>query len=157
MRGCGEARESGQMTVELAAMLPVIIVVALIVYNLAKYAEVCSTFDRVSLAAAVSHGVSPSGSQSRGAAVSEIEGVIRKALNSRACDVTVSASDAASAVEKDGLTFPLTPLLTTYRCTLTFHPWPTTVSVAGVGYSAPLSLRHERTITVDRFRPGVVI
>ena len=70
MRGCGETRESGQMTVELAAMLPVIIVVALIVYNLAKYAEVCSTFDRVSLDAAVSHGVSPSGSQSRGAAVS---------------------------------------------------------------------------------------
>lgn len=157
MRRCGEVHDSGQMTVELAAMLPVIIVVALIVYNLAKYAEVCSTFDRISLDAAVSHGASPSGTQSRGAAVSEIEGVIRKALNSSTCDVTVSASDAASAVERDGLSFPLSPLLTTYRCTLTFHPWPTTISVAGVGYAAPISLRHERTITVDRFRPGVVI
>lgn len=151
-------REEGQMTVELAVMLPAMVAIGLIVFNIVKYAEVCAAFDRVALDAAVTHGVSPAGEQSGSNAVKEVEGTIRSAIGSSQCEVEVSASGAsAPRGRKEGLAFPMSPLLTTYTCRLRFHPWPRRVSIAGVGFSVPLSLTHERSITVDRFRPGVVI
>lgn len=150
--------EEGQMTVELAVMLPVMVAIGLLVFNVVKYAEACAAFDRVALDAAVTHGVSPAGEQSGTNAVEEVESTIRSALDSKQCEVEVSASGASrSKGRRGGLAFPISPLLTTYTCRLRFRPWPCQVSVAGVGFSVPVSLTHERSITVDRFRPGVVI
>ena len=53
--------ERGQMCVEMAVLLPVTLVIALAVLNLARYAELCARFDRVALDAVVACGASPSG------------------------------------------------------------------------------------------------
>lgn len=149
--------EEGQMTVELAAMLPVTIVVALLIVNLAKFASACATFDRVALDAVISQGVSPAGEQNVATATGEVEGAIEGALNSAHCEVEVSASSAGGGASGGGIGFPISPLLTTYHCTLRFTPWPNAVSIAGVSFSLPIALTHEREMTVDRFRPGVVV
>ena len=39
--------QSGQMTVELATLIPVIVVVALIGYNVVRFAQACGLFDLV--------------------------------------------------------------------------------------------------------------
>lgn len=145
------------MTVELAAMLPVMVVVALLVANIARFASACATFDRVALDAIVSHGVSPSGEQSVASATGEVRSTIEAALDSANCEVGVAAEGASGSIASSGLSFPVSPLLTTYRCTLRLRPWPGTVSVAGVSYRLPVALVHERSFTVDRFRPGVVV
>ena len=44
-----EGMQSGQMTVELAVLVPVVIVVALIVANLMEFVDACAAFDRLSL------------------------------------------------------------------------------------------------------------
>ena len=35
--------------------------------------------------------------------------------------------------------------------------WVMSLRLPGITYEAPLSLRHERTLVVDRYRPGVVL
>ena len=57
------------MTVELAVVVPVTIVVALIVLNLMWFVDACAAFDQAALDAVVAHGVSPAGEQTQSAAV----------------------------------------------------------------------------------------
>lgn len=146
----------GQATVELAALMPVVIVVALTTYNLARYVALCATFDRVSYDAVIAQGVAPSGTQTSIVAAGEVGRCIESALDTpTTCSVEVSAERVGMSGETRGLF--LSPLLTRFRCTLVFRPWPSTFTIAGVAYDTPLALRHERALVVDRYRPGVVI
>ena len=91
-----ERTQRGQMAVEMAVLVPVAIVVALVIYNLCLYVEACATFDRVALDAVVSQGVSPPGEQSTISAASAVESCIRAALSMRTCEVSVRASGAGA-------------------------------------------------------------
>lgn len=145
--------ESGQMTVELAVTIPVVIVVALTIYNLGRFIQLCAAFDEVSLDAIVTQGVSPPGEQTVLSATGAIREQVTSALPGDDFEVTVSASAPA---EGGGATFSLAPLLTRYTCTLEYRPWPRSLAIAGTRLEAPLKLRHERTLVVDRFKSGVV-
>ncbi len=149
--------ERGQMAVEVAVLIPVAIVVALIVFNLCRFIEACATFDRVALDAVIAQGVAPAGEQSALASAGEVRSCITEALAMRSCEVTVEVSGPEPVARGGGLSFPISPLLTTYTCTLRYHPWPGSFVMAGVVFSPPLALTHERRMVVDRFRPGVVV
>lgn len=149
--------QRGQMAVELAVLVPVIVVTALIVLNLCRFVEVCAAFDRIAPDAVISHGVSPAGEQSALSSAGSVKACIEKALASSRCEVSVSVSGAEPVAVGRGLTFPVSPLLTTYTCTLSYHPWPGSFVIAGVSFSPPVTLRHVRTLVVDRYRPGVVV
>lgn len=150
------AGEGGQMTVELAVMVPVTIVVALIVLNLMWFVEACAAFDQAALDAVVAHGVFPAGEQTQAAAVAQVESALEQALGREGtCEVEVSAQAVSGGSETTSLV--ISPLLTRYTCTLTYHPWPRLLRMPGVTYEAPLALRHERELVVDRYRPGVVV
>ena len=148
--------QSGQMTVELAVLVPVVIVVALVVVNLMEFVDACAAFDRLSLDEVIAEGVSPAGEQSIPASVAAVEDALRAALGRETrCDVEVRA-ERVSAGEGESL-LSVAPLLTRYTCTLVFRPWPRELRLPGISYSAPLELRHERTLVIDRYRPGVVV
>ncbi len=152
-RGLGRR---GQMTVELAVVVPVVIVVALIVLNLMWFVDACAAFDQAALDAVVAHGVSPAGEQTGSAAVAQVKAALEQAMGREGtCEVEVSAQ----AVSGGGEAAPLvvSPLLTRYTCTLVYRPWPRLLRMPGVTYEAPLALRHERELVVDRYRPGVVV
>lgn len=145
----------GQMTVELAVLTPVVIVVGLVVLNLMWFVDACAAFDQAALDAVVAHGVAPAGEQSQRGAVEEVRTALSEALEREGCEVEVRAEpvgeDAGEAA------FVISPLLTRYVCTLTYRPWPRLFRMPGVTYEAPLALRHERALVVDRYRPGVVV
>ncbi|MDO4428650.1 MAG: hypothetical protein Q4B91_03980 [Atopobiaceae bacterium] len=144
------------MTVELAVITPVVIVVALVVLNLMGFVEACAAFDQVALDAVVAHGVAPSGEQSEGRAASEVRSAIEELLGREGrCEVEVRAEAVGMGATSSGLV--MSPLLTRYVCTLTYRPWPRLLRMPGVTYEAPLALRHECELVVDRFRPGVVM
>ncbi len=146
------------MSVELAVMVPVVIVVGLTVYNLMRFVEVCAVFDHVALDAVVSQGVAPEGEQDQINAVDSVRSCIEDALDSNRCSVEVEAQQLSPSVtDAQGLTFPVSPLLTKFECTLSWHPWPGSFVIAGVVYDSPIALTHSRSIVVDRFRPGVVV
>lgn len=142
MRG----RASGQMVVELAVLLPVVIVVALISYNVLRFSAACARFDRVALDCVVSQGVSAPGAQASYAAAPLVEAAIREAMGGDD-DLVVAVSEQAGNL----------PHLTRFTCELSMRPWPSRLTVAGVRLGAPHLLRHERSLTVDRYRPGVVL
>ena len=45
----------------------------------------------------------------------------------------------------------------TYTCTMHYEPWPSSLSIAGISLGAPAQLSHERAVTIDPWRPGVVM
>lgn len=148
------SNESGQMAVELAVLVPVVLVVALVILNLMRFVGACAVFDRVSLDAVVSHGVAPAGEQTNLVAVDEVGSCVKDALDDESYEVEVRAESLSG----DGTgVFSLASHLTRYTCTLVYRPWPTSLRLPGITYQAPLSLRHERTLVVDRYRPGVVL
>lgn len=154
----GRLGDQGQMTVEMAVLVPVCIVVALVVLNLCRFVEACATFDRVALDAVISQGVSPPGEQSASSAASAVKACIEEALAMRDCEVVVTASGPGEASgPARGLGFAVSPLLTTYTCTLRYRPWPSSFVLAGIAFSPPVALTHTRTLVVDRFRPRVVV
>lgn len=154
-------REGGQMTVELAVVLPVTIAVVLVAANLLRFSAACASFDRVALDAVVSQGVAPAGDQNRAAAVDEVRSCIQGTLQDGDLAIEVSAeqlSDSSGGVGgAHGVGFPVSPLLTRFTCTMRYKPWPQIDSFAGVHVGVPFTIDHTRTLVVDRFRAGVVV
>ena len=150
------AGSSGQMCVEAAIILPVVLVCALIVYNLMCFIDACAAFDRISLNAVVTQGVAPSGEQSIAASVRAVEEAITSSLGREGtCEIEVTAQKLDEPASSSA--FVISPFLTRFTCTLRFKPWPRLMRMPGVTLEAPLYLMHERSLVVDRFRPGVVV
>lgn len=146
---------SGQMSVELAVICPVVIVVALIILNLMHFVRMCSKFDRIALDAVISQGISPAGEQTRIASIDSVQACISQALGDPDVTVEVRAADANGQTAGEALV--IAPNLTRFVCSFEMRPWPSSLVIAGVSMSAPALLFHERSIVVDRYRPGVVI
>jgi hypothetical protein len=154
---CFRSDERGQMTVEAAVMIPVLIVGAFTIANLMSFVEACSAFDRIAADAVVSQGVSPTGIQTESAACEQVQACIEDALGREGtCSVEVEASDVAHGWSQ-GASFSLFPELTRYTCTLSYRPWPGRFTIAGVTYAPPPVLTHTQTLVVDRYRAGVVV
>lgn len=148
--------QSGQMTVELAVMTPVVIVVVLILVNLLMFVEACAAFDQAAMGAVIAHGVAASGSSTQETAVAEVQEALEESFGRESyCDVEVRAESVTEGDEDTTLT--ISPLLTRYVCTLTFYPWPNLLRLPGITLESPLSLVHERELVVDRYRSGVVV
>lgn len=147
---------SGQMAVELALLVPVIVAVALAVVNLMSFSELCARFDRVAPDAVLAHGASPSGSPEGLAGVEEVAEAIRRGMGTDACEIEVRVVDASESGSGSGSMLDLAAGTIRYECSMRYRPWPATVSIAGVGYQAPALLSHERPVVVDRYRAGVV-
>lgn len=134
----GRRGESGQMAVELAVLMPVVIVVSLVVYNLARFMTTCAAFDRAALLSITTCGASSSGDNDALAPVNEVRQNIEQALrNGDRCSVEVRAE-------------PVRRGLTRFTCRLLYKPWPRSFVVAGVCYEVPFALRHERSLVVCR-------
>lgn len=148
--------EHGQMAVEAAVVMPVMIAVAVAVLNLMWFLEDCSRFDRVSLDAVLSQAVSPAGEdQEAGAQEAAVAEAIMLAMGgARGVEVSVEARTVWDDVG-DGLGFTFAPHLTRYVCTMSYRPWPSALTVAFIDAAIPFELEHSRQITVDRYRPGV--
>ncbi|MDO5106792.1 MAG: hypothetical protein Q4D39_00805 [Coriobacteriaceae bacterium] len=143
------------MSVEVAVIIPVVVVVALTIANIMAFLGCCAAFDRASLDAVIAHGISPAGVQSELSATSAIRSSIEEAFGSNpAVSVEVSAERLSSS---SGFLASLCPHLVRYTCTLHFRPWPQHLRLAGTSMDAPFEVIHERSLVVDRFRPGVVI
>ena len=144
--------DAAQATVEMAVTAPVLIVLALIVFNTMSFASAVARFDRVAPDIVLAHGVSPEGDGGM-AAVDAVESHLGDAMEGYDLEIEVTCEDAAA----DGSMLSLVGGLRTYRCTMRYAPWPSGLSIAGVDLGAPALLSHERSVTVDPWRPGAVM
>ncbi len=147
-----------QATVEMAVVLPVMLVLALIVYNLMLFAVAVARFDRVAPDIVIAHAVAPPGDLGVGATPSSIVAVVsqelERAMEGHAVEITVERS--SDELQTDAA-LSLVGALETYRCRMRFMPWPTSFSLAGVEFGAPVALEHVRSVTIDPWRSGVVV
>ena len=146
---------SGQMSVELAVVLPVVIVMGFLVWNLGRFISACTLFDRSARDIVLAQGVAPSGEQTQLRRVDEVQSALQCVFTDwKSCEVSVSADydegDASDAV------LSLNPHYVYFHCTLSYHPWPSALSIAGVSLQTPVVLDHSVEVVTGYVRPGVV-
>lgn len=149
--------ERAQATVEMAVVVPVLLVLALIVYNIMLFVAATARFDRIAPDIVAAHAVSPSGESdgSTDDGVGVIESQIEGAMAGYGVEIEVTCTEGGASSGDDLLT--LIGGLRTYRCSMRMRPWPSSLSIAGVDLGAPVALAHHRNVTVDPWRPGVVM
>lgn len=135
---------SGQMTVEMAVALPVLLIVAVIAVNAMTFFSECASFDRVACEAVRVYAASPAYGQSVDQGVSLVKQSIGSQFDGSNLDVSVSHGVVDGDFDE-------------YTATLTFHP---TLFGRGLrsevfGVSLP-NLKHEVRYVVDSYKPGVI-
>ena len=149
--------ERAQATVEMAMITPVLLVLALIVYNVMIFAGAVARFDRVVPDIVLAHAVSPGGEGDDSVvdASATVQAQIQDAMEGYELQIEVSGEQGTAAT--DGGLLSLSGTFRTYTCTMRYEPWPSSLSIAGFSLGAPAVLTHERAVTVDPWRPGVVM
>lgn len=135
----------GQMTIELAAALPVLLVVALLAANALTFFGQCAVFDRAAHQAVRVHAAAPAYNQGSSATCALVEADIRQALGVANVDVSVACSAAGRDLERYTATLSLSPTLFGYG--LRSHVF---------GVQMP-HLTHVTEYVVDSYKPGVII
>ena len=149
--------ERAQATVEMAMIMSVLLVLALIVYNVMIFDGAVARFDRVVPDIVLAHAVAPGGEGDDSVvdASATVQAQIRDAMEGYELEIEVSSEQGAAAT--DGGLLSLSGTFRTYTCTMRYEPWPGSLSIAGFSLGAPAVLTHERAVTVDPWRPGVVM
>ena len=149
--------ERAQATVEMAMITPVLLVLALIVYNVMIFAGAVARFDRVVPDIVLAHAVSPGGEGDDSVvdASATVQAQIQDAMEGYELQIEVSSEQGTAAT--DGGLLSLSGTFRTYTCTMRYEPWPGSLSIAGFSLGVPAVLTHERAVTVDPWRPGVVM
>lgn len=160
MRGIKKQLESqsGQMIVECALMLPLVLVVGLIVLNLCRFLQITAFFDQVSNDAVIAQAISPAGKQNNLNACQSVEEALKASFaeQSYTSEVVIEVSAEPSAVGHENALFSFLPRYTRYRCRLRFKPYPRVLRLPFISLSSPFELVHTREIVVDHYKTGVV-
>ena len=139
--------ESGQMAVELAIVLPVLLVVMVIVLDCLAYLGECAKFDHVAAQVVLAQGASPA---SGGYSNKKRAKAVKKALEQQFEDVATSVSVKVNA----GGGVPLWRT-GTFTCTIRMAPWPfRSTSLSIFGLRVPTALKHSYKLTVETYTPG---
>ncbi len=151
--------DSGQMAVELAILMPVVLVIAIIAANLFAYMGACVRFDRVASEAVRVNGVSPGyGEYSSSICEQNIADAISSAFVDQSnISIEVSSREISSIgglgeITNEGLIFSLVPSYREYTCTMNYS---VPFFENGIfGFAFP-ELQHESVYIVDPFESGL--
>ena len=144
MGGTRLREEKGQATVELAVMLPVAIVVAIVVVNALTFFGTCASFDRVSRQTVCAWAAAPAAGEDAGDVAARLADELEERFAESHTAVSVRA-EAASA----GLV----------RFTARIEYFPTLFGLGlrrGVFGVALPPLVHEVDLAVDAYKPGIL-
>lgn len=138
------AGREGQMAVELAVVMPVVLAIAVIAVNACTFFSECAQFDRVGRNAVRVVAASPAHEQDAGASADRVRAAIESQMGA-AC------SDCRVTVEQSGgyLSFTMTM---SYAPTL--FGMGLRESIFGVELP---KLSHTATMTVDAYKPGMLL
>ena len=136
---------SGQMSVEFAVVIPVLLMVLVVVVDAMTYISECARFDHAAPQAILSCGVTNGEEEfSQGALTSAVEATLAEQFDASSEKVHVSASESWGD--------------TTYVCTLEMTPWP--LADGGIrifNMTVPTALKHTYKLAVDPYAPGALL
>ncbi len=137
-------REAGQATVELAVVLPVAIVIAVIVVNALTFFGVCASFDRVARQTVCAYAAAPASGQDTGSIAAQVAADLEEATD---------LPNVAVEVRAEGLSSGLTRFTARVEYAPTLFGLGLRREVFGVALP---TLAHEVDMAVDVYRPGVL-
>ncbi|MCL1798639.1 MAG: hypothetical protein FWG23_02705 [Eggerthellaceae bacterium] len=133
------------MTVEFVVVFPVLIIVAVIAVNALLFLSECAAFDRVAREAVRVHATSPAYGQSTEQSVARVEQVLKGQCDKEYLDARVSVSGGTLGH-------------TRYTAELLFRPTLFGMGMRSEVFGVSLPpLRHTVTMTVDAYKPGVLL
>ena len=135
----------GQMTIELAAALPVLLAVALVATNAMTFFGQCAVFDRAAHQAVRVHAAAPAYGQGAATSCALAEADIKEALGASNVEVNVTCSSAERNLERFTATLVFSPTL--FGCGLRSQVF---------GVQMPV-LTHVTEYVVDSYKPGVIV
>jgi len=137
--------ESGQMAVEFAVVLPILLAIAVVAVNAGTLFVQCASFDRVARNAVRVCASAPPYGQGVDAAASQVESMIESALNQPNVRVSVLFEETHGGH-------------VVYTARMEFAPtlFGMGLRMEVLGVSLPV-MTHEVSMVVDRYKPGVVI
>ena len=142
--------QSGQMAVELAVVMPVLLVVAVIVFDALSFAGECARFDHIAAQAVLAQGASADReSYAVEARAGKIKEQIKNDMGAVASNVEVTAQSDSDVALWNTCTF---------TCVFEMAPWPfqsADFHIAGV--RIPTKLTHEYALTVEPYTPGKLL
>lgn len=137
--------DAGQATVELVVVLPVAIALAVIVVNALSFFGTCAAFDQLARQAICAYAPASDAGQGPAEVAALVESKLEEALGASNLSIEVTVRGQAGSYQR-------------YSGRLSFAP---TLFGLGLrdevfGVSLP-RLVHEADLTVDAYRPGVLL
>ncbi len=145
MNGRMTRGQAGQMTVELAVAMPVMIAIAVIVVNAILFMGECAAFDRLAKDAIRVHAASPGYGMDAQACAARVQETLALSFDKDFEQVRVEVRDVAGGH-------------LCYEATLSFAPTLFGRSFSGVVFGVALPpVQHRAQLVVSPFKPGVVV
>lgn len=142
--GIRKAGERGQATVELAVVFPVALIVAVVTVNALTFFGTCASFDRVARQAVCLYGAAPGAGEGPAEVTAHIEEALEEAIGASNVSVAVAVESTATGLER-------------YTAHMEFAPTLFGANLRREVFGVRLpALRHEISLVVDRYRPGVL-
>lgn len=139
------ADERGQATVELMAVLPVLLAVAVVTVNALLFFSDCAAFDRLARQAVRVHACSPAYGQDAQESRALVQAELDRAFERDNLSTTVAVEEAAGG-------------RLVFRATLEFSPTLFGMGLRTEAFGVALpKAAHTVSYTVDRYKPGVVV
>lgn len=138
-------REQGQAVVEMAIMFPVVLIVAIIAVNALLFISECAEFDRIMRQSVRTYATAPSYGETN----SQVNAKIQAALEAEFNEPNISVH-----VASEGVAFGQTA----YKAVLEYTPTLFGVSLQNEVFGVSLlQMRHSAELTIDTYRPGVLL
>lgn len=145
LQGASRRSVAGQMTIELAVAMPVLIAVAVISVNALTFFADCATFDRITCEAVRLHAAAPAYGQDAARSVALVEQTISAQMEDDNLEVSVALGTAGPDFDE-------------FRATLTFHPTLFGMGLRSSVFGVALpKLTHETRFVIDSYKPGVIV
>ena len=136
--------KSGQATVELAIVFPVVLIIACVAINAILFFSYCSKFDRIFKQTVCEICTSPAYCVTTINLKDDLQNTLNSSLQAENLEIETSVEGASGGLVKYGAKIYMSPTL------------------FGLGlkseiFGVPLfKLQHSQNITVDTYKPGVV-
>lgn len=134
--------ETGQMAVEFAVVVPIIMVVMVIVIDMMVFASECARFDQLAPQRVIALASSPGrDSYSAESRASAIQDALNSDFGKQGSSVEVSVDDASMPFAS----------MSVFHCTFKFAPWPLSLA------SSPAVIEHACNFAIDPYTPGELL
>ncbi len=154
----GMMDEKGQLAVEFALVAPILVLIGLVIFSLARFIYLANKFDSVCRQVIVVEGVAPVGSEGESDMNERIRFLIAERFDEESkVDIEVTSRPYSSGGLGNILHIPQIRPLKEYTCTMTYTPLFSDLRLGYASVRSPLEMTKEVKVIVDPYAAGILV